>query len=747
MGIKVKAGKRSRKSPGDPTAKVIAALKAGKFDPRTTSEGSWESRCPAHEGDRHNLTITKADDGRALLYCQAHQCTTEKIVAALGLTLSDLFPDDDPGSGHANRNGTKGTRERRIYPTLEDAIGAVAHFEGKPAATWTYHDATGTEVAWVVRFDPAGRKKQYRPFHRVGGGFQVGDPVGSWPLYHLRELATARRVYLLEGEKCADLTQNLGLCATTTAHGAKSAHKSDLAPLAGREVVIVPDADAEGESYARSVVLLLANLDPRPTVKIVRLPGLTREGVDIADWLEAVPDSWGPDECRQELERLAEATKFENLEADEAEADDWPPLVLGEQPPVPPFPTDVFPPVVAEFVRTIAESVGCPEDFPGLAVLVVAGAAIGRSASLLLKRGYFASSALYGVAVGHPTSGKTPGMDPVIRPMIELDKRLHDAYKAARERFTEETAAYANIAKKAPKPPKPVKPVLESVAIENSTIEAVAALLAINPRGLLLARDELSAWVLSFDQYHGGGRGSDRQFWLSVLYGKPIRVDRKSHPELEPIRAACPFVSVLGGIPPEMLAAFQEKHGRDDGFIERLMIAIPNPTPRPKWSEEGIPDEVVEEWAQIIGRLRARPLATRTDGSQHPHTALFSAEAKSRWIAWYDAQIEETNRPEYDTSDLAADAKLADFAGRFVLILHLLELACDPTRGALEAIPAVRPAIVSSLSSSGVISGRTADVRAGNSPEASATQTPRQSLHGQGAAAPPSSRSVTSPRT
>ena len=55
--------------------------------------------------------------------------------------------------------------------------------------------------------------------------------------------------------------------------------------------------------------------------------------------------------------------------------------------------------------RAAAESIGCPADFVGLAVVVVAGAAIGRSAALRLKPDYVASASLYGLNVGGPASG------------------------------------------------------------------------------------------------------------------------------------------------------------------------------------------------------------------------------------------------------------------------------------------------------------------------------------------------------
>ena len=53
----------------------------------------WMARCPAHEDDHASLSVAEGEDGKVLLRCHAC-CGTEAIVSALGLTLSDLFPNE-----------------------------------------------------------------------------------------------------------------------------------------------------------------------------------------------------------------------------------------------------------------------------------------------------------------------------------------------------------------------------------------------------------------------------------------------------------------------------------------------------------------------------------------------------------------------------------------------------------------------------------------------------------------------------
>lgn len=55
--------------------------------------GQWLACCPAH-GDRNpSLSIGEAADGRILLNCLSQGCSAGDVAAAVGLTLSDLFPE------------------------------------------------------------------------------------------------------------------------------------------------------------------------------------------------------------------------------------------------------------------------------------------------------------------------------------------------------------------------------------------------------------------------------------------------------------------------------------------------------------------------------------------------------------------------------------------------------------------------------------------------------------------------------
>lgn len=58
---------------------------------RKTGNRAWVARCPNHEDRMPSLSVRETDDGRWLLHCFAG-CETYAVLAALGLEMTDLYP-------------------------------------------------------------------------------------------------------------------------------------------------------------------------------------------------------------------------------------------------------------------------------------------------------------------------------------------------------------------------------------------------------------------------------------------------------------------------------------------------------------------------------------------------------------------------------------------------------------------------------------------------------------------------------
>jgi hypothetical protein len=57
---------------------------------RQTAPGRWLAKCPAHQDRSPSLSVRELEDGRLLLH-DFGGCETGDVLAALGLTLADLF--------------------------------------------------------------------------------------------------------------------------------------------------------------------------------------------------------------------------------------------------------------------------------------------------------------------------------------------------------------------------------------------------------------------------------------------------------------------------------------------------------------------------------------------------------------------------------------------------------------------------------------------------------------------------------
>ena len=185
---------------------------------------------------------------------------------------------------------------------------------GTPSRRWPYRDGAGHLLGFAYRFDgPDG--KQFRPltlWRAVDGG-RTAWRWEAWsvprPIYGLDRLAArpSAVAVIAEGEKAADAAQRLlpDCVAITSPNGSKSAAKADWRPLAGRKVVVWPDADEAGSVYAEAVIKELLAVAVA-SVDVLTPPAGVSEGWDAAD---AEADGWAPARATAFLATAKAATK------------------------------------------------------------------------------------------------------------------------------------------------------------------------------------------------------------------------------------------------------------------------------------------------------------------------------------------------------------------------------------------------------------------------------------------------------
>ena len=272
------------------------------------------AQCPAcaeagGDAKGNHLVITGTGaDGSPIFGCVVHRGQNpdatlhrKRILELAGTSVSGL---------RANRIPPAGPRARPslTFTTADEAARHYAPPDAVLEAVYLY-PRNSVAFAAVARYRlPAG--KTFRQFHCDGGTWEIGGPDRAWPLYRIDEIPSEGLVYLVEGEKCQDAAAGIGIEVTTSAGGSSAAHTSDWTPLAGRDVVILPDNDEAGDQYARDVATILAKLAPPARAKVVRLP-VIETGADIVDFLDS-RDAQPPETLRAEIEAIAARVKWEH---------------------------------------------------------------------------------------------------------------------------------------------------------------------------------------------------------------------------------------------------------------------------------------------------------------------------------------------------------------------------------------------------------------------------------------------------
>jgi hypothetical protein len=286
---------------------------------RREQKGKYHALCPAHNDTNPSLELTVKGE-KFVMICRAG-CENDDILKAIGLTWPKVFGTDNTvaGNGHSDSKA-------KHWSTLTDAIRALEYHRGPADGRWMYDNATGEQVGAVLRWDQDDGKKKILPLTKSAKGWRSAHMPTPRPVYRLPELLAAdkaERVYVVEGEKCADCAHKLGLIATTSAGGNSAAANSDWSPLAGRQIVILPDADAAGEKYTQDVVRIVTGMTPPAVVQIVRLPGLG-DGGDIVDFVEG----GGTAEQLRELAANAPTWVGDTKRAETAHPDDDRPVIV-----------------------------------------------------------------------------------------------------------------------------------------------------------------------------------------------------------------------------------------------------------------------------------------------------------------------------------------------------------------------------------------------------------------------------------
>ena len=299
-----------------------------------------------------------------------------------------------------------------------------------------------------------------------------------------------------------------------------------------------------------------------------------------------------------------------------------------------------------------------------------------------LKATWTEPAIIWAAIVGKSGTHKTPALQAALKfiekrqskSIADYEVKLTD-YEQERQQYDKAFATWKTKGSGLP-PLKPEEPACNRYVTNDSTIEALTALLDAQFDGLLVCRDELSGWLNGIGEYKSS-KGSDLGHWLACWSAAPLTVDRKTGDKkmLHVPRAA---VSLVGGIQPDVMRKAIAQEHMQNGLCARLLLSMPCQRPV-VWSEKTVESSVEEAMETVFDGICDLAPEFDETGNIVPRPLDLTPEAKVIWVEYFNRHRAELVDRDDDLA--AAWSKLEAYAARLALIFQLCAYASNDASG------------------------------------------------------------------
>ena len=277
----------------------------------------------------------------------------------------------------------------------------VHHVHGKPSNRWQYLNDSGKLIGYVARYDVAGGKKQFCPW-TFNGADWVAKKWSSFQPFYGMDIMSSRLhdpILIVEGEKACDAARRICgdeyVCITWPG-GANAYDGPDWSMVAGRNILLWPDADKPGIEAMTKVVEILDSVAANVAVlDVSSFP----EKWDAAD---ALADGWTTDKFNKFVadqfagsKQAESVTQIKQIEL----------KILPEAPAKPDVPLGILqiPGMLGKVVEWSMHTARKPQAIYSVAAALALG-------SVLMGRRYQSSmsnwASIYLIAIGRSATGK-----------------------------------------------------------------------------------------------------------------------------------------------------------------------------------------------------------------------------------------------------------------------------------------------------------------------------------------------------
>lgn len=482
----------------------------------------------------------------------------------------------EPRDEHTQYTQRKGIDPRDVLFDGTDLTAIMIDAQGR---YWNYQSITDIG------------EKRFQKGGRVQGVFSLfGDLKDGDVIYITEGYATAYTIHQLTGKPVAAAMSAGNLLAVGW-------DIKQVYPNAKLIFAADNDHSTQGNPGLEKAQSASDTLDA--SVAIPPLPCNKREGCTCTDFNDAHLCKGGDTVVKTLLTEAESAARQRSTPKPTLELEPYSVLPLQKE---------MLPTLLFDFIDDVSLRVNCPPDFVAVALLAGLAGVIGRKYGVHPKQNddWLVTPTLWAAMIGPPSSKKSPALGKVKTLIDRIEKDL------LRKAIDANDSLHRRI------------------VVNDSTTSRLIDILANNPSGLLLIRDELAGLLVEMERKD---RQADRAFMLECFSGNgAFTKDRVTtgHTRVEHCS-----LSIVGGIQPSRLQSIVDdtvsgKH--DDGLLQRFQLAVWPASPPSQYTDETPNTTAENAVSSILAHFAEMPFSE----DDEPTAIRFHPDAQPVFREWME---------------------------------------------------------------------------------------------------------------
>lgn len=296
-----------------------------------------------------------------------------------------------------------------------------------------------------------------------------------------------------------------------------------------------------------------------------------------------------------------------------------------------PFPIECLPPDMARIVHAVALSLRVPDSLPGLMVLALTSASIGKGLVLDWRPGKSPTPAnLFVMLSAESGTGKSECYKIIASPLLGFERGMQERWRKEIQPQLQADLRYAEgqlkkLDRKLAKESTPHQEVENcrgqmqfhlarieelrarlhepQLSIQDATVEKAAAVMHFNDETSFSTSSDARKLVDNLlGRYSANKNLADDGIYLNAFSGDDVKVDRQGR---ESVRLANPCLTLFWALQPDALSMLLEEQSlQQGGFLARCLLAHTYAEPQYVGGEtQGLPSEACDRFENLIRDL------------------------------------------------------------------------------------------------------------------------------------------------